>query len=462
LYRQQSLSIDGILATRLGEESQQPLVSEPLISDKATYPKFDVESAATSANWPPSKGKGKEKETEGYTSTEGLPAELAADMMPGAVSIMQQTQEYSKESGARILSENPLGGNKIHTPAPSTPEIQQNRRERVRSKKRRDIDALKTSKTPRSRPNSDVEAIGETILSQADGAKKSTGRTQPTFSPITVVADFSPSPEVATKVPKLTEVGNPESRKSGLVPPNVGTPSGSPSRKPALDRTSLSRRREWRASREQERIAKEAARAAARARVKQLTGAGAGSDSSGAEETHERIEPPTMDKDILRLYEVYREHRFRDMERRIRRLERHGDVWLRALIPVLDNLNQTMASSQLYGNSAGPPRQARQPSDEERPKSSRRRPGDVRRVTSLHRLLRERELSQKGEDGDARSLSSSSSVYSSDTFTGVNSLEPLMQELAGAARGRLRAGGIGADIDEEKRVGLHREGVSAC
>jgi hypothetical protein len=465
-YRQQPLSIDGILATRLEEESQ-PSVSEPIVSTKATYPKFDVESAATSANWPPSngKGKGKEEKKEVNESTEGRPAELAADTMPGVVSDTQQSQEYSKESGAKILSENPLGGNKIHTPASSTPEIQQNRRDRVRSKKRRDMDALKTPRITQSRPSSDVEAMGETALSQAAGVKAATGREQPTLSPITVVADFSPSPEIAIKAPKLTEVSHPESRKSGLVPPNVGTPSRSPSRKPALDRTSLSRRREWRANREQERIAKETARAAVRVRAKQLTGAGAGSDSSGPEETHERIEPLSMDKDILRLYEVYREHRFRDMERRIRRLERHGDVWLRALIPVLDNLNHTMATSQVYGSSAELSRQALRPSDEEGPKSSRRRPGDVRRVTSLHRLLRERELSQRGNDGDTRSLSSSSSssssIYSSDTFTGANSLEPLIQKLAGAARGRLGARSINADIDHEKRVDRQREGVRA-
>jgi hypothetical protein len=137
------------------------------------------------------------------------------------------------------------------------------------------------------------------------------------------------------------------------------------------------------------------------------------------------------DKEVMRLYEAYREHRLRDMERRLRRLERNGDIWLQALVPVLDNMNQTMAAANEQ-----PLQDFRDwASDDETSGTARRSGGDVekRRLTRRSSLSQGRlleKLTGHGFDDDTWS----DSVSRSDDASGLGTIEPLMRELAGEAR----------------------------
>ncbi|KAJ4386273.1 hypothetical protein N0V93_009166 [Gnomoniopsis smithogilvyi] len=49
--------------------------------------------------------------------------------------------------------------------------------------------------------------------------------------------------------------------------------------------------------------------------------------------------------EIFDRYEALRERQTRDMERRIRRLERHGDYWLTSMMPILNDMSQALKSA---------------------------------------------------------------------------------------------------------------------
>lgn len=48
--------------------------------------------------------------------------------------------------------------------------------------------------------------------------------------------------------------------------------------------------------------------------------------------------------ELLGRYEALRDRHIRDTERRLRRLEKNGDMWLKNIAPLLENLNQTLAN----------------------------------------------------------------------------------------------------------------------
>ncbi|VUC33203.1 unnamed protein product [Clonostachys rosea] len=339
------------------------------------------------------------------------------------------------------------------------------RRDRVRDRKRRDIEAhLNTKSLPQeehrrlqtpvydSEPRTSEES--EVVNNQEHIASL------PTFIPIQVVCSLEPTPSPSETAPPPRMTLRPEPKtptrqiisiedelndasvsqeplaKSLLDSSNDPTPplsaKGSPVRRnSALDRTSLSRRREWRASRETERQNREA-RATMQARARKLA-------MEAGDRAKEEI--PVLDKEIMRLYEAYREHRFRDMERRLRRLERNGDVWLRALVPVLDSLNQSVVTSNRDESDA---RGWASDGEESaayaiKKEAQRRASASVRRPSSAHsyRNAREQGLVQKLEevledDMESRCCSS----RGSDEVSGLDIIEPLMRELAGAAKVR--------------------------
>jgi hypothetical protein len=150
--------------------------------------------------------------------------------------------------------------------------------------------------------------------------------------------------------------------------------------------------------------------------------------------TYEKGAIAQPDREVMRLYEAYREHRLRDMERRLRRLERNGDIWLQALVPVLDNMNRTMEAAN------------EQPLDDLRDWAS---DGETSvtaeksgRKAEKRRLNRRASLSQGRllEKMTGRSYEEdawSDSLSRSDDTSGFGTIEPLMRELAGEAR-RLR------------------------
>ncbi|KPM45101.1 hypothetical protein AK830_g1467 [Neonectria ditissima] len=192
------------------------------------------------------------------------------------------------------------------------------------------------------------------------------------------------------------------------------------------DRTSLSRRREWNATREQERKGP-GSRLGSRTMPRPLVMSG-----DDVDEPKNTGAPNPTDKELIRHYDVYREYRIREMERRLRRLERNGDVWLRALVPVLENLNRTLAHAQgdqdraqgwvsdedMVGSLSPPRGRASFSAGNGR---SRAMPGaGVSEREFLEHLVRTKEELEAGNV--------------SDDMSGFDTIEPLMRELAGRSR----------------------------
>jgi hypothetical protein len=148
------------------------------------------------------------------------------------------------------------------------------------------------------------------------------------------------------------------------------------------------------------------------------------------------VQAADRDQEFLKLYEAYREHRLRDMERRVRRLERHGDVWMRALVPVLDNLNRTMSSGKHHADQDD----LREWKSDDESMEGLKRGRTKHRSLPLYNTTRRNSLSAERRVGDAKdedSEDNEDSPRDSDE-SGLDTLEPLMRELAGAAQARLK------------------------
>lgn len=387
----------------------------------------------------------------------GSPIDLDSKPLPSLPSKEEQEKEAEPRMSASSQEETAL--HRSHST--------KSRRDRVRDRKRRDIEAhLNTKTLPQEesrRLQTPIHDSEPQISREPEVANsQESAASFPTFIPIQVVCSLEPTPApdetVPAAPPRMSLRPEPKTptrqiisleddlndasisqkplAESHLNSSNDPTPplsaKGSPVRRhSALDRTSLSRRREWRASRETERQNREA-RATMQARARKL-----------AMEVGDRAkeETPALDKEIMRLYEAYREHRFRDMERRLRRLERNGDVWLRALVPVLDSLNQSVVTS----NRKEPEARGWASDGEEsaahaiKKEAQRRASASIRRSNSAqsYRNAREQGLVQKLEevledDMESRCCSS----RGSDEVSGLDIIEPLMRELAGAAKVR--------------------------
>jgi hypothetical protein len=364
-----------------------------------------------------------------------------------------------------VISESPVVMGK--RPAPPPTERKKSRQERVKERRQRDIIAsrasrsrlreearkVKSRESSRRRGSNDSNTVGLMLLHHVEE--------QSQLSPVMVVVDIQPStppaesqaiqginsPTTAVKPSPpasaaAAKVAAPNTASSGPSPPqSPRTPRlESPYRPPPLDRTSLSRRREWNA--ERERNAREA-----KAQGKQP---GDGKDLPSSANLSRR--------DLLLKYETLRDMRVREMERRLRRLERNGDVWLRALIPVLDNLNQTLvhihedeplaASDPSNTKAKRKAPRAWQSEDEEAGPSERRGRSlgaarDVRNLqkrSTLHgsflaELARRRDARRQWAAGEAGGNSTAGGGEESDgSVSGLDTIEPLMRELQGASR----------------------------
>lgn len=367
---------------------------------------------------------------------------------------------WRRKANANQLSDiilpmdNPLGSrsNRHHDghdeSEPSTPNSTKSRRDRVRDRKRRDMEALRNAKLKKQGEISDSEG------SISSGWMKDVTKHQPSLSPIQVVMNVEPcltpldapkrlsSASTSTAAHSEAEKPVEPAAKSSatLLPAFNGSSNPTPPLSPnesggykkkhhSLDRASLSRRREWNAHRDQERKAIEA-RAAVRVKAKKLAA------RINGEEPCEH--PHSLDREILRLYEAYRDQRFREMERRVRRLERNGDVWLRALVPVLENLNRNMVSSmhgqiedRAWMSDDEPTATSRQTHRRRatmpmRPRADSAHPTSPRDPREANLAQRMEELTNPESDRRRESVASDES--------GLEMLEPLMRELAGAAR----------------------------
>ncbi|UKZ60835.1 uncharacterized protein TrAtP1_002103 [Trichoderma atroviride] len=279
---------------------------------------------------------------------------------------------------------------------PSTAGSIQSRRDKVRDKKRRDMEAVRNAKMLKElqqrRQSEDAQKGEEVEGANADEQGKGKGpqKASPiyTLCPIVVVADLQPSPGL----PQETPVSTPR-----VSSPRVSSPSHSTTSQMRLSRDIDS-------------------------------------------ELYLEQKRNMMDKQILRLYESYHENRLRDVERRIRRLERNGDVWLRALVPVLDDMSRNIKTitPSLNTNKFTDAEGRGWASDDEisaerKARSTKRNKATTRR-SSLSRgriaagLIGEKLMSDDSEWSDTMSKS--------DDASGLGIIEPLMRELAGEARRR--------------------------
>ncbi|KAH8169766.1 hypothetical protein LIA77_10310 [Sarocladium implicatum] len=390
---------------------------------------------------------------------------------------MKTRQRRSLENnGSTLITENPLATMAEQETPPETPLSANSRRERVRKLKQRDMATLRQS----------AETKGDTTsrphTAMGTESTDPTARYAPinTLSPIMIVTSIEPveasprkmawndrkpkglgiTPPSSGYICKVEKhpvngkdsgAGEPSTTKSLTIPQARRakaraslsplsakkscnpTPPLSPARSPRranslLDRTSLSRRREWNASRNKARRVQDVVEAV-KSKIQ---------DAARNAESVDEVDAARRDQAFLKLYEAYREHRLRDMERRVRRLERHGDVWMRALVPVLDNLNRSITSG--HQPSKIPEEQGWRSDDE---------PEVLRRGRSKHRSL---PILSKGKqpytadyqgqgradlDDEEEEEEEEENPRDSDD-SGLDTLEPLMRELAGAARERLK------------------------
>jgi hypothetical protein len=339
---------------------------------------------------PPPKSEARPKQP--YKPGVGFPSPITEESTDGSTG-------SSKHAVRRAVSaQSMLSVSKATPSRPSTAGSIQSRREKVRDKKRRDMEAVRNAKVvkeqqQRRQQPEDTQKVHIAqqlrIEAKADVDVQDKGKSPPTSStntlcPIVVVVDLQPSPGL----PDETSASSP-----------IKTPS-SPS---------------------QMRLSRDI-------------------DS----ELYLEHKRNMMDKQILRLYESYHENRLRDVERRIRRLERNGDVWLRALVPVLDDMSRNIKTIH-------PPTHANKDTDAEgrgwasddevSGASAERKARRAKRTkTSARRASLSRDRMVAGLSGGKKPMSDdgegSDTISRSDDVSGLGIIEPLMRELAGEARKR--------------------------
>ncbi|KAH6888115.1 hypothetical protein B0T10DRAFT_68500 [Thelonectria olida] len=216
-----------------------------------------------------------------------------------------------------------------------------------------------------------------------------------------------------------------------------------PSKQGSIDRSSAARRREWNATREQDRRGS-GSRVGSRSLPKPLV---LSMEDKDPEEMKSAL---SSERDVIRRYDVYREYRIREMERRVRRLERNGDIWLRAIVPVLENLNRTLSGNA--GRSEDRERARGWVSDEDlvgslsppRGRSSlglgSRRSRMMPQAGASEREFLEHLVRTK-EELEAGNIS--------DDLSGFDTIEPLMRELAGRSRLSFEARSMALAEDDE-------------
>ncbi|KAL6691813.1 hypothetical protein J3F84DRAFT_397337 [Trichoderma pleuroticola] len=336
---------------------------------------------------PPGKGDSRVKQL--YKPGIGFPSPITEETTDGS-------SRSTKRSVRRAVSaQSMLTVNKELPSRPSTAGSIQTRREKVRDKKRRDMEAARALKELQRRKSEDERKEHEDGEQSRDNADAHEEIERPqasslnTLIPIVVVVDLQPSP------------GLPEDKSGQKV---SSPPSSSHSSSPDMSQLRLSR----------------------------------DMDS----ELYLQHKRNLMDKQILRLYDSYHENRLRDVERRIRRLERNGDVWLRALVPVLDDMSRNIKTSSRISKAAHADGEGRgwASDDEVSSAGAERKARSAKRTkTSTRRASLSRDRIVAGLIGGklaSDDSESSDTMSRGDEVSGLGIIEPLMRELAGEARRR--------------------------
>ncbi|KAM3511808.1 hypothetical protein MY11210_004563 [Beauveria gryllotalpidicola] len=366
-----------------------------------------------------------------------------------STSNLRSQWQAGQETPARASKATQITGSPVSdrgtSPSPPASILSvKSRREKVRDKKFRDLAAVRSSKMGSS---SLTTAKGSdptnAPLAKDKPAPAANAQTGPKLSTIMVVVDMYPYDEAADQVygaPPTDDHGpvvelRPESAATTPPTPPASTET-SPLQKHGFGttRTSLTRRRGWQISREQE-CKKRESNAAAKTQLRQLT----------ASNPYEVMPITDPEREILYLYEAYREQRLRDMESRVRRLERNGDLWLRALHPMLEDVRSN--SNGLHDDNirdwasddaaaAG----ATTSIDRLTRASQRRRlirRASLSRERMLEEMVRREERDTLDHDGQHPDVS------------GMSAIEPLMRELAGGV-------GEGSGAEQPERSALPR------
>ncbi|KAF4965324.1 hypothetical protein FSARC_6870 [Fusarium sarcochroum] len=462
------LSIDTMMSRPTTTEPQPASTSSarPVSQDGSYQPSLSKSIMTTSEN-DPVVAEAKPVETKPVAAKE---------------SRIRSSPKQSEEPSITVITKSPLRisreipekqASKDITPA-SEVKSSQSRRDKVRDKKKRDMEAASLKRRsmifnpPESGPESEKETMKELAEDNTEQPPPLPLRSpqRQSMCPIMVVANVKPSPppssglpespvkpssthsepiklisksKASESAPKRGEEGtssrpispSPVSYMNEFPTPPQSGHSSPTHKEGSQDRTSLSRRREWNAARERERKRGEA--------VSNMSPRPRGRRLASAKEEAEDNKVPAVEKEVLRRYEAYREYRIREMERRVRRLERNGDVWLRALVPVLDNLNRTLAHTQ----DEKPARAQGWVSDDERsrfPSSSQMRPSSRGRMMARAGTSEKEFLEQLVK---AKAELEAGSV--SDDMSGFDTIEPLMRELAGRSRLSFEARSLGMD-----------------
>ncbi|KAK8048701.1 hypothetical protein PG994_010431 [Apiospora phragmitis] len=214
----------------------------------------------------------------------------------------------------------------------------QSRRDRVHARKSKDISEAVASLAPGSTgisPESPV--LGRLQKAESSGESKESPSVERNLSDTpakrpAVLLD----PRSAGGTAKLTTSPQPPGEEPSAPTTDRSSSSSQLSFVTGSDRISLHRRRERRTQQEQARRAQVIAQASS----EQL--------SQQQQQTPQVSEMSARERDLIRRYDNLREHRHRDMEKRLRRLERNGDVWLKSLVPLMEGLSRLLEEQYVY------------------------------------------------------------------------------------------------------------------
>ncbi|KAI1864710.1 hypothetical protein JX265_008434 [Neoarthrinium moseri] len=224
------------------------------------------------------------------------------------------------------------------------------RKERIRQRKEKDISDMRSKMFEGSADNvrhQDQDTIHSAHRSRTPSISRDASpplSRKPNLSHLRVSAVGQPPPQGISS----TGFMSPAKRESSDSLRSLATNSSTSSSSLVLfDHAAYYRRIEQRAEREAQQA--RAARYAAEARMAER---GDGEQLSRQE--------------LLQRYEQLKEARVHDMEKRLRRLERNGDVWVRSMLPLMEGLSRFLEEDSRH--------QLRQSVTEATSTSSRRRP----------------------------------------------------------------------------------------
>ncbi|KAK8125629.1 uncharacterized protein PG998_001388 [Apiospora kogelbergensis] len=238
----------------------------------------------------------------------------------------------SQRTADRLSGVPPFGADRpvhIDLAEPMADERSQSRRSRVQAKKQKDLAEATGSLAP-----------GDTGISPESPVLGRLQRADDTPATRPMIPAVPRDP--AAKAAVAGSLARPEQSSAEGPSPSTTHRSSSSSQLSFVtgsDRISLHRRRERRTQREQARRAREVAQASS----EQL--------SQQQQQTPQVSNMPSTEQDLLRRYEDLREQRHRDMEKRLRRLERNGDVWIQSLVPLMEGLSRLLQEQYLYQRS---------------------------------------------------------------------------------------------------------------